>query len=90
MMNQINISGEDYPLECSDSKGFKVRQWDYDGISVGGIIDINLRLNFGGYFASIDVQAKVVDVDIYQHTMAASYDNVTRLSRDLIEQYFQK
>ena len=89
-MKKINISGEDYPLESSDSKGFKVRQWYYDGVGIGGTVDINLRLNFGSYFASIDIQAKVIDVDFSQRTMVASYDNVTRLSRDLIEQYFQQ
>ena len=89
-MNAINISGEEYPLECSDSKGFKVRQWYYDEVDVGGIVDINLRLNFDGYFASIDVQAKVTEIDVSKCTMEACYDNVTHLSRDLIEQYFQQ
>lgn len=87
-MKSINILGADYPVEFSDSDGFKVRQWNYEDVEVGGVVDINMRLNFGGYFASLDLQAKIVDVDSSQRTMKANYDNVTQLSRDLIEQYF--
>lgn len=89
-MKSICISGRDYPVEFSDSKGFKVNQWQREISEVGGVVDINLRLNFGAYFASIDLQARVDDVDLDHRTMKASYDNVTQLSRDIIDEYFKR